>query len=237
MRASFLPEIYLSIYPPRYRCSRAPRPVFDFCPVGDRGARTLLGMADDEFLAFQAELNQLEAPATAAVGPRAPQVITAKPQGPTPVKVKEPVALPQPVMGGPRVPVAQWPKPDHLVTETQQDYPRNPMQLVRLRQNPPPPPSARAPQNLLPRPLRPPRSQPARARGKTHPPSHPPSHLIQPPARVPALYRLPTRPRAHPPACPPLVRRARCTRKRAVASLRGAPPPARRPPRSRRRRR
>ena len=89
-------------------------------------------MADDEFAAFQAELNQLEAPAKAAVGPRAPQVITAKPQGPTPVKAREPIPLPQPVMGGPRVPVAQWPKPEKLVAEIQQEYPKNPMQLSAL---------------------------------------------------------------------------------------------------------
>jgi hypothetical protein len=89
-------------------------------------------MADDEFLAFQAELDQLEAPAKAAVGPRAPQVITAKPQGPTPVKAREPIPLPQPVLGGPRVPVAQWPKPDKLVAEIQQEYPKNPMHLSAL---------------------------------------------------------------------------------------------------------
>ena len=110
-----------------------------------QGAHDAKKMADDEFLAFQAELNQLEAPATAAVGPRAPQVITAKPQGPTPVKVREPVALPQPVMGGPRVPVSQWAKPDHLVAQIQQEHPGNPMQLVRLRHQS----SARARQNAF----------------------------------------------------------------------------------------
>ena len=158
-------------------------------------------MADDEFLAFQAELNQLEAPATAAVGPRAPQVITAKPQGPTPVKVREPVALPQPVMGGPRVPVSQWAKPDHLVAQIQQEHPGNPMQLVRLRHQS----SARARQNAFsdtrPQPPRSPPSALHRARAITHPSAHPPVRLTQPPAGVPTLYRLPTRPRAHPPVC------------------------------------
>jgi len=91
-------------------------------------------MADEEFLAFQAEMNQLEgteAPVTVAVGPRAPQVMVRGPQGPTPVKVKEPVALPQPPSGA-RLPVSQWPKPDHLVAQIQQDYPGNPMQLSGL---------------------------------------------------------------------------------------------------------
>jgi len=85
-------------------------------------------MADDEFLAFQAELSQLEAPATAAVGPRAPQVITAAPTGPVITKVsKEPSGLPLPSSGSARLPVSQWPKPDQLVAQIQKDYPATAM--------------------------------------------------------------------------------------------------------------
>ena len=155
-------------------------------------------MADEEFLAFQAEMNQLEgteAPVTVAVGPRAPQVMVRGPQGPTPVKVKEPVALPQPPSGA-RLPVSQWPKPDHLVAQIQQDYPGNPMQLVRLLRHQS---SARArTKRRLPDARRGRRAAPPRAPGQT-PPVCPPICPPNPTARP----RAHPRPAAHPPACPP----------------------------------
>ena len=155
-------------------------------------------MADEEFLAFQAEMNQLEgteAPVTVAVGPRAPQVMVRGPQGPTPVKVKEPVALPQPPSGA-RLPVSQWPKPDHLVAQIQQDYPGNPMQLVRLLRHQS---SARArTKRRLPDARRGRRAAPPRAPGQT-PPVCPPTCPPSPTARP----RAHPRPAAHPPACPP----------------------------------
>ena len=40
---------------------------------------------DDEFAAFQAEMSKLGAPAASNIGPRAPQVISAAPSGPTTV--------------------------------------------------------------------------------------------------------------------------------------------------------
>ena len=163
-----------------------------------RTQRRPLGMADEEFLAFQAEMNQLEgteAPVTVAVGPRAPQVMVRGPQGPTPVKVKEPVALPQPPSGA-RLPVSQWPKPDHLVAQIQQDYPGNPMQLVRLLRHQS---SARArTKRRLPDARRGRRAAPPRAPGQT-PPVCP---TICPPNPT-ARPRAHPRPAAHPPACPP----------------------------------
>ena len=101
-------------------------------------------MADDEFAAFQAELTKLEAPTPgAAAGPRAPQVISAAPSGPTITKVSRaptgPLPVGTPTVGGARLPVSQWPKPDQLVSSIQQDYPNTAMpELVRAPCHPAP---------------------------------------------------------------------------------------------------
>ena len=101
-------------------------------------------MADDEFAAFQAELTKLEAPTPgAAASPRAPQVISAAPSGPTITKVSRaptgPLPVGTPTVGGARLPVSQWPKPDQLVSSIQQDYPNTAMpELVRAPCHPAP---------------------------------------------------------------------------------------------------
>ena len=170
-------------------------------------------MADDEFLAFQAELNQLEAPSTAVVGPRAPQVITAAPQGPS--KVTREPGLPLPTMGRARLPVSQWPKPDQLVAHIQQDYPAHAMpELVRYRRQ-----SARGTTPSQMTPLRPTAHPPARARTpararppttRAHPPIHPPAR--PPPTRPNASILLTGRPPTHVPTRPCAGQAARLAR-------------------------
>ena len=86
------------------------------------------GADEDEFAAFQAELTKLDAP-SGAVGPRAPQVISAAPTGPVITKVSRAPLPPSAatLAGGARLPVSQWPKPDQLVSSIQRDYPDAPM--------------------------------------------------------------------------------------------------------------